>query len=141
MGSLYGTRTRPAGVPLDMRPAILLRTVAVVAAAGLVVLWVLLAVRGPGLPGEAGGPVPDAAMPPVLLGVAIFSALALAAAVAALRDAPLVVTLCGAIGLVPVGLYTLLLPWPYRLIGLLDAALVVVGVLLLRRSGDPSAAP
>ena len=71
--------------------------------------------------------------PPFLLGVAIFSTLAVAGGAAALREAPLVTALCGGIALVPVGLYTLLLPWPYPLVGVLDLLLLASGVFLLRR--------
>lgn len=105
---------------------------ALLAALALVALWVLLGVVGPAVPGSAGTAPPDAALPPILLGVAIFSALALAGGMAALRDAPLVVVLCGGISLMPVGLYTLLMPFPFRLIGVLDVVLVVAGVMLLR---------
>lgn len=112
---------------------------AVLSALALVVLWVLLGAVGPAVPGSAGASLPDAALPPILLGVAIFSALALAGGAAALRDAPVVVVLCGGISLVPVGLYSLLMPFPFRLIGVLDVVLLVAGVMLLRSGpgGNP----
>ena len=118
-------------------PPALLRALILLAALALVVLWVDLAVRGPA-PGAVRPDVSaDAALPPVALGVAIFSALAVVAAGAAFRGAPIIVALAGLISLVPVGLYTLLLPWPHRAIGLLDGVLVLAGVVLLRTgAGD-----
>ncbi|MEB3323349.1 MAG: hypothetical protein VKI81_11050 [Synechococcaceae cyanobacterium] len=107
---------------------------ALISAAGLVILWVLLAAGGTVLPGT-GVDSSTEIFPPLLLGVGIFSALAITGAVAALRRAPLVTALCGAIGLVPVGLYTLLLPWPFPLIGVFDGVLVASGVMILR--GEP----
>lgn len=107
----------------------------VASALGLVALWILFALEGPSVGGTAPAPPTGAAGPSVILGVGIFSALALAAAGAALRDAPLVVLLCGVISLVPVGLYTLVLPFPFRLIGILDLTFLIAGVASLRAGG------
>lgn len=119
----------------------LAQTVVALSAVGIVALWAHLAARAPGPPGVPVGPLPDDALPPVLVGVAIFTALAVAGAVAAFRRAPLVVILCGTISLVPVGLFTLFLPWPHRFIGLLDAGMIAAGVVLLRSGEGGSAEP
>ncbi|MGD2067654.1 MAG: hypothetical protein PVI57_03140 [Gemmatimonadota bacterium] len=117
------------------------KTVTALSAVGIVGLWAHLAARAPGPPGMPVGPLPEDALPPVLVGVAIFTALAVSGAVAAFRRVPLVVILCGTISLVPVGVFTLFLPWPHRFIGLLDAGMIVAGVVLLRSGEGGGAEP
>ena len=62
----------------------------------------------------------------------VFTGLALAGGVAAVRDVPIVVVLAGGLSLIPVGLYLMLFPGPTRWIGLLDAGMLVIGVALVR---------
>jgi len=62
----------------------------------------------------------------------IFGGLAIAGGVAAVRDVPVAVALTGLISLVPVGLYLGMFPGPTRWIGVLDAALFGIGLVLMR---------
>jgi hypothetical protein len=94
--------------------------------------------------GSLGGvPAPGAFVVTVL-----FSGVAIAGGVAALRDVPVAVALTGFLSLVPVGLYLLLFPGATRWIGVLDAAMLAIGLVMLRSpdgAGDevspPPAAP
>jgi len=120
----------------------LARATAVLAAAGLVVLWALMAWRA-----TAGAAVPAAPTPtgpPAFLALGIFASLAGAGGAAALRGAPLVTVIAALVSLVPVGLWLLLAPGPGRWIGALDLALLGAGVVLLRvpeGGGGPAGAP
>ncbi len=81
--------------------------------------------------GSIGGMVaPGAFLVPVL-----FSGVAIAAGVSALKDNGVAVALSGMLSLVPVGLYLLLFP-RMRPIGLLDIALVAVGIAMLRSATE-----
>ena len=60
----------------------------------------------------------------------VFSGLAVSGGVAAVRDVPVVVALAGGLSLVPVGLYLSLFPGPTRWIGILDAGMLLIGVVL-----------
>lgn len=84
--------------------------------------------------GAAGTPAPGAFLVP-----AIFSCLAVAGGVAALRREGVVVVVAGALSFVPVGLYLTLFGGAPRWIGVLDLALAAVGILMVRaepREGD-----
>jgi hypothetical protein len=101
-------------------------------ALGLIALWVLFlrmafTTSPDGIPIPRGTPAPGA-----FLVTAIFGGVALAGGLAALRDAPVGVAISGGISLFPVGLYLTLFPVPTRLIGVLDAALLVIGIVLMR---------
>jgi hypothetical protein len=62
----------------------------------------------------------------------VFTGLALAGGVAAVRDVPIVVVLAGGLSLIPVGFYLMLFPGPTRWVGLLDVGMLVIGVALVR---------
>ena len=62
----------------------------------------------------------------------VFTGLALAGGVAAVRDVPIVVALAGGLSLIPVGFYLMLFPGPTRWVGLLDVGMLVIGVALVR---------
>jgi hypothetical protein len=79
------------------------------------------------MPLPGGAPAPGAFM--VTL---IFGGVAVAGGMAALRDVPVGVALTGGVSLVPVGLYLTLFPGPTRWIGVLDAALLAIGIVLMR---------
>lgn len=115
-----------------MRTLVRLTTSA--ATVAIVALWSRLATRGLPLAetGSSVGVAVGEAAPSAIVAVAVFSSLAVAAAVAAFRDAPLVLLLCGLISLLPTGAYTLVLPWPYPLIGVADLVLIGGGFLLWR---------
>ena len=66
----------------------------------------------------------------------VFTGLALSGGVAAVRDVPVVVALAGGLSLIPVGLYLMLFPGSTRWIGLLDAGMLVIGVVLARSERD-----
>ena len=77
--------------------------------------------------GSSGGvPAPGAFLVPLL-----FAGIAIAAGVSAIKGNGVAVVLSGLLSLVPVGFYLLLFSTT-RPIGLLDAALVVLGVVMLR---------
>ena len=99
---------------------------------GLIVLWLLFLrmafTTGPdGIPMPRGTPAPGA-----FIVTGLFGAVALAGGIAALKDVPVGVAITGAVSLVPVGLYLMLFPVPTRLIGLLDVAMLVIGIVLIR---------
>jgi hypothetical protein len=109
-----------------------LRVTAFLISLGLIALWLLFLrmafTTGPdGIPIPRGTPAPGA-----FLVTAIFGGVALAGGIAALRDVPVGVAITGGISLFPVGLYLTLFPVPTRLIGVLDAALLVIGIVLMR---------
>ena len=66
----------------------------------------------------------------------VFTGLALSGGVAAVRDVSIVVALAGGLSLIPVGLYLMFFPGPTRWIGLLDAGMLVIGVVLTRSERD-----
>ena len=102
-----------------------LRGAAFLASLGLVGLWIAFArVTFAASPG--GVPAPGAFVVTLM-----FGGVALAGGIAALRDVPVGVAITGLIGLVPVGLYLALFP-PTRWITLLDAALLGIGIVLMR---------
>lgn len=89
------------------------------------VLWFRLAwmtAVGPG----------GAAVPPAVVAALLFPGLAVAGALAAFRDAPLVTVITGLIGLLPVGLYFLPAPGVLRLIGVAPLLMLTAGALLVR---------
>lgn len=104
------------------------RIVAVLCAAALVVLWVRLALLGPGFQGRGLMEVG----PQVWAVVAIFAGLALWGGWGALHGSWVVAGLCAFVSLVPVGLYFLLFPGLLRAIGVLDLALLASAVVLYR---------
>jgi hypothetical protein len=98
----------------------------------LVALW-LLFLRDAFTTVPEGIPLtPRAPAPGAFMVTLIFGAVAVAGGMAALRDVPVGVALTGGISLVPVGLYLLLFPGPTRWIGVLDAALLAIGIALVR---------
>lgn len=110
-----------------IRPSlrISLRILAALAAAGLVVLWISF-VRNIFLESDLR-PAPAAFMFPIL-----FFTLAITGGIAALRDEPIPVIIAGGLSLFPAGLLLAVIPGPTRLIGILDLALLLIGILLLR---------
>jgi len=103
-----------------------LRAAVVACAVGAVVSWVVFLRAA--LAQSPGSFVPTGA---VLLTI-VFSGLATSAAVAAIRDVPIVVTLAGGLSLVPMGLYMLLFAGPGRWIGLCDLGMLGIGIALVR---------
>jgi hypothetical protein len=101
-----------------------LRSAGALMALALLALWVALMIY---LLGESG-PQPA---PAVVILPALFLGLATWALVAAIRDEPIMLVLTGGLSLVPIGLFLLFLPGPFRWIGVLDLGLVATGVLLL----------
>jgi len=103
-----------------------LRMLGVLIALALLVLWFFL-VRY--IFQQAGGqPAPAVLMLPLL-----FFSLAISAGVAALRDEPMVMAICGGLSLFPMGIFLLFMPGFPRWIGILDIGLVVLGVILIRQ--------
>lgn len=103
-----------------------LRMLGVLIALTLLVLWFFL-VRY--IFQQAGGqPAPAVLMLPLL-----FFSLAISAGVAALRDEPMVMVICGGLSLFPMGVFLLFMPGFPRWIGILDIGLVVLGVILVRQ--------
>ncbi len=78
-------------------------------------------------------------VPPAVVAALLFPGVALAGAVAAWRDAPLVTLIAGLVGMFPVGLYFLPAPGLLKLIGIAPLLTLVAGVLLVRelRRSDP----
>ena len=111
-----------------------LRVTAFLAALALVGLWGVF-LRAAFATALGGVPAPGAFM--VTL---IFGGIAVAGGVAALRDAPVAVTLSGLISLLPVGLYLALFPGVTRWIGMLDGMLLGLGLALMRAE-VPSSRP
>ena len=106
-------------------PLFVPRLLATASAVLSVVLWFRLAwmtAVGPG----------GAAVPPAVVAALLFPGLALAGALAAYRDAPLVTFITGLVGLLPVGLYFLPAPGVLRLIGLAPLMMLLAGILLIR---------
>jgi hypothetical protein len=101
-----------------------LRSAGALMALALLALWVALMIY---LLGESG-PQPA---PAVVILPALFLGLATWALVAAIRDEPIMLVLTGGLSLVPIGLFLLFLPGPFRWIGILDLGLVGIGVVLL----------
>jgi len=112
---------------LDRR--LLLRSVAGVLALVAVVLWILFAVEIFGLSGTI--PAPSGIMLPLFYG-----GVAAGAAWAAIRDEPVVLVIAGGLSLVPGGLFLLMFPWPARGMALIDIALMVLGIALMRNLPD-----
>lgn len=103
-----------------------LRMLGVLIALALLVLWFFL-VRY--IFQQAGGqPAPAVLMLPLL-----FFGLAISAGVAAVRDEPMVMAICGGLSLFPMGVFLLFMPGLPRWIGFLDICLVVLGVILIRQ--------
>lgn len=103
-----------------------LRALGITAAVALIGLWArfayLIFQEGPGIPAPGG------VMLPVL-----FSMVSLGAGLASWRGDGIQVLLAGGLSLVPMGIILLLLfPGLPRLIGVLDVALILIGVLLIR---------
>lgn len=71
-------------------------------------------------------------VPPALVAALLFPGVALAGALAAWRDAPLVTLIAGLVGMFPVGLYFLPAPGALKLIGVAPLLTLVAGVLLVR---------
>ena len=103
----------------------LLRGLAVLVAAGLVILWALF-VRNVFLMSDLR-PAPAAFMFPIL-----FFTFAISGGVAALRDEPIRIIIEGGLSLFPAGLLLAFIPGPSRWIAVLDLLLLVAGILLLR---------
>jgi len=104
---------------------IALRSAAFLISLALVALW--LGFLHATFAGSAGGvPAPGAFVVTLM-----FAGVALAGGIAALKDVPVGVAISGGVSLVPVGLYLSLFP-PTRWITLLDAALLLIGILLIR---------
>jgi len=107
-----------------MMARIALRSAGALMAVALLVLWVAL-VRY--LFVDAGSqPAPAVIMLPIL-----FFSLATWALVASVQDEPIMLVLAGGLSFVPIGLFLLFFPGPFRWIGILDLALVATGVALL----------
>lgn len=87
-------------------------------------MWLWLVRLGPLAGGGMGGP-------PSWLAAILFPGLAWAGALAAFRDAPLVVGLAGLISLVPVGLFFLAAPGVLRLIGVPPLLMLAAALFLL----------
>ena len=106
-------------------PRDLMRAAVVVIAVLLIVSWIRF---GFAIFAEAQGrPAPAAIMLPVF-----FCAVAIGAALAALRGDGMPVALAGGLSLVPMGVLLLFFPGSPRVIGLLDLGLITLGVLLVR---------
>ena len=105
----------------------LLRALAFLCALALVGFWIRFLLE---TFASATGGVPA---PGAFVVTMIFAGIALAGGVAALRDAPAAVALAGLLSLIPVGLYLMLFPGTTRWIGVLDACMLVSGVILMRR--------
>ncbi len=118
----------PAGAA-PRRGRRLLRWGAALLALALLPLWAALIHT---LFAAAGSqPAPAVIMLPVL-----FLSLALWAVVAALRDEGMLLVLAGGLSFVPIGLFLLFMPGFARWIGVLNLALVGIGVVLLRTEGE-----
>jgi hypothetical protein len=118
-----------APIPVGPFRRTLLRGLGAIVAASLVVLWILF-VRNIFLMSELR-PAPAAFMFPIF-----FFTLAVSGGVAAVRDEPIRVIIASALSLFPAGLLLAFIPGPSRLIAILDLALLVIGVLLLRSERD-----
>jgi hypothetical protein len=118
-----------APIPVGPFRRTLLRGLGAIVAASLVVLWILF-VRNIFLMSELR-PAPAAFRFPIL-----FFTLAVSGGVAALRDEPIRVIIAGALSHITAGLLLAFIPGPTRLIAILDFALLVIGVLLLRSERD-----
>ena len=113
----------------------MLRGVAFLVSLALVVLW-LAFLRQAFETSQGGVPAPGA-----FVVTLIFGGIAIAGGVAALRDVPVAVVLTGLISLLPVGFYLAMFPGTTRWIGVLDAALLAIGIVLLRSDRFRSSAP
>lgn len=109
---------------------LLLRSVAGALALAAVVLWILFAIEIFGFAGTM--PAPSGIMLPLFYG-----GVAAGAVWAAIRDEPVVLVIAGGISLVPGGLFLLMFPWPARGMALIDIALMVLGVALMRHQAVP----
>jgi len=109
---------------------LLLRSAAGMLALTGVALWVLFAVEVFTLSGTM--PAPSGIMLPLFYG-----GVAAGAVWAAIRDEPVVLVIAGGISLVPGGLFLLMFPWPARGMALIDIALMVLGVILMRQRPEP----
>lgn len=112
-----------------------LRSAGALMALVLLGLWVALA----NYLFEIGGNQPA---PAVILLPLLFFGLAAWALVASVQDEPIMLVLAGGLSFVPIGLFLLFFPGPFRWIGILDLALVATGVALLvleRRASEPGA--
>jgi len=103
----------------------LLRWTGAAVSAGIVILWILF-VRSIFLMSELR-PAPAAFAFPIL-----FFALAISGGVASLRDEPIRVIIAGGLSLFPAGILLAFIPGPSRWIGILDAVLLLIGIVLLR---------
>ena len=110
-----------------------LRVAAFLISLALVAMWFAF-LRAAFASSTGGVPAPGA-----FVVTLIFSGIALAGGVGALRDVPVAVALTGLVSMLPVGLYLMVFPGPTRWIGVLDAALLMIGITLLRQ-GDPEEA-
>jgi hypothetical protein len=118
-----------------MMARIALRSAGALMALVLLGLWVALA----NYLFEIGGNQPA---PAVILLPLLFFGLAAWALVASVQDEPIMLVLAGGLSFVPIGLFLLFFPGPFRWIGILDLALVATGVALLlleRRASEPGA--
>jgi hypothetical protein len=105
------------------------RTVAGLTALSILVLWGFLVLY---LYREAGWmPAPALFTLPIF-----FFSLAIWGLVAAIRDEPVKLILAGVLSFIPIGLYLLFMPGFARWIGILDLAMVAMGVVLLRGERD-----
>jgi len=109
---------------------LLLRSVAGVLALTAIALWILFALEVFTLAGTM--PAPSGIMLPMFYG-----GVAAGAVWAAVRDEPVVLVITGGISLFPAGLFLLMFPWPARGMALIDIALIVLGVLLMRDRSEP----
>ena len=109
-----------------------LRAGVVACAAGAAVSWVLFLRAA--FAQSPGSFVPTGA---VLLAL-VFGGLGISAAVAAIRDIPILVALTGALSLVPMGLYLMLFAGPGRWVGVCDIGILGLGIALVR--SDPGEA-
>jgi hypothetical protein len=117
-----------------LRSASFARALALVAALLSSAVWIWLVWLSPYAPGGEGGP-------PSWIASVLFPGLAWAGAIAAFRDAPVVLGVVGVISLVPVGTFFLLAPGVLRLIGVAPLLMIAAAILLLRglREGPPRA--
>jgi hypothetical protein len=103
-----------------------LRGLAVVLAIALIALWFTFAREMFRV--SQGQPAPAAIMMPIF-----FCTLAMGAGLAALRGEGISVALAGGLSIFPMGLFLLLYPGPTRYVGMMDIALIAIGLAIMRR--------
>jgi hypothetical protein len=110
------------------------RSLALVLALATIGLWFLFSAEIFAL--SDGMPAPGGIMLPLFYG-----SVALGAAFGSVRDEPVVLVLAGGLSLFPGGLLLLMIPGPSRLIALIDIALIILGVWMMRSPREPATPP